>query len=244
MSTLRSTRSPTMNRSPATTSSRNPVRGGGAVSVTLMEAMNAAATTKVAASTTATSQPPAVAKIAAPTNGPKSRNPSLNVARLELASTRSSSGSSSFSSPFTAAGSTTNETPYRNATAQISQTSPSSRTSASGSTAAALARLPQTRIGLRGSRSIQTPNSGAPSAGSTMKKNVRPAIALESVSVFTHMLSTSSITESPSIDVLSPAKRRGNPGLANSFLTPGPPRGSTSAHPTPRTRRAGHPDGR
>ena len=55
-----------------------------------------------------------------------------------------------------------------------------------------------------------------------MKKNVKPAIALESVSVLTHMLSTSSITESPSIDVLSPANRRGKPGCPNSFLMPAP----------------------
>jgi len=39
----------------------------------------------------------------------------------------------------------------------------------------------------------------------TMKKNVRPALALEPVTVLTHIDSTSSITESPNIDVVSPA---------------------------------------
>ena len=38
-----------------------------------------------------------------------------------------------------------------------------------------------------------------------MKKNVRPAIALEPVRVFTHIERTSSITESPNIEVVSPA---------------------------------------
>ena len=129
----------------------------------------------VAASIRATSQPPVQAKIAAPRSGPKRRNASLVVCRLALASTRCSSATISLSSPLRAAGSTTNDTPYKKATAQISQTSPASRTSTSGSTMTADATLPQTRKGLRRTRSSQTPINGANRAGTIMKKKVRPA---------------------------------------------------------------------
>ena len=52
-----------------------------------------------------------------------------------------------------------------------------------------------------------------------MKKKVRPAWALEPVIVFTQIESTSSITESPNIDAVSPAYRRVKPGCRKACLT-------------------------
>jgi hypothetical protein len=208
-------------------------------------AITVAAARKLAASMTATSHPPVQANRAAPTSGPKSRKASLVVCREELASTSRSSGISSLSRPFSAAGRTTKDTPYRKATSQISQTSPASRTSTSGSTTNADATLPHTSSGLRRMRSIHTPRSGANSAGMTMKKNVRPAWALEPVSVFTHMLRTSSMIESPNIDAVSPAYSRVNPGRAKAALillllqASGRPRRSARGRPRRRTRTTG-----
>ena len=45
----------------------------------------------------------------------------------------------------------------------------------------------------------------------TMNRNVSPARALDPVSVFTQMLRTSSIIESPSIEAASPPYRRPKP---------------------------------
>ena len=96
--------------------------------------MTAAATKNDEASSRATAQPPSQVNSSAPTSGPKRRNDSLVVWSEALASTSRSSGISSLSRPFSAAGRTTNETPYSAATAQMIQTSPAPRTSASGST--------------------------------------------------------------------------------------------------------------
>ena len=52
-----------------------------------------------------------------------------------------------------------------------------------------------------------------------MKKKVSPAWALEPVIVFTQIDSTSSITESPNIDAVSPAYRRVKPGWRKACLT-------------------------
>ena len=107
-----STRSATRCRSPATIwASRCESSGSGCSSRSGMDAMTAAATAKLAASTRATSQPPVHANSAAPRSGPKIRNASFVVCRLALASTRRSSGTISLSSPLSAAGSTTNEMP-------------------------------------------------------------------------------------------------------------------------------------
>ena len=115
------------------------------------------------------------------------------------------------------------------------QTSPASRTSSSGSTTTAEARLPQTRIGLRRTPVEPHARSAARTApGCTMKKNVKPAIALEPVSVFTHMLRTSSMIESPSIEVDRPANSRGKPG----GRTPPSSRHLDRRRPTRRTRTA------
>ena len=96
------------------------------------------------------------------------------------------------------------------------------------------------------------------SAGITMKKNVRPAWALEPVSVFTQIDRTSSITESPNIDAVRPAYRRVKPGWRKACLMMRQPlpgrvrrrvrrsprrRAGAAAPPTRRTRRAGSPAG-
>ena len=52
-----------------------------------------------------------------------------------------------------------------------------------------------------------------------MKKNVSPAWAFEPVIVFTQIDRTSSITESPNIDAVSPAYRRVKPGCRKACLT-------------------------
>ena len=65
----------------------------------------------MALSRRATAQPPSQVNSRAPISGPKSRNDSLVVCSEALASTSISSGISSLSSPFSAAGRTTNETP-------------------------------------------------------------------------------------------------------------------------------------
>ena len=70
-----------------------------------------------------------------------------------------------------------------------------------------------------------------------MKKKVKPAIALEPVRVFTQMLSTSSMIESPSIDVVRPAKSRVKPGWAKAALIARSPR----PRPRRRSRTAGRP---
>ncbi len=72
-------------------------------------------------------------------------------------------------------------------------------------------------------RSIHTPASGASRDGIAMKKKVKPARALEPVSVFTQMLSTSSITESPNMEVVRPAYRRAKPGVRNASFIGTPP---------------------
>ena len=87
----------------------------------------------------------------------------------------------------------------------MTQTSAAERTASRGSTTSAEARLPHTSRGLRRTRSTQAPSTGATSAGIIMKKNVSPALALDPVSVFTHMLRTRSITESPKAEVVRPA---------------------------------------
>ena len=68
------------------------------------------------------------------------------------------------------------------------------------------------------------PISGAKNAGSTMKRNVSPAWALEPVIVFTQIDSTSSITESPNIDVgdagVQPREARLPEGLSHEASAP------------------------
>ena len=71
--------------------------------------------------------------------------------------------------------------------------------------------MPQTSNGLRLIRSMYIPYSGANSAGIIIQKKVRPAAPLEPVRVLTHMLSTSSITESPSMLAVKPVKSRVKP---------------------------------
>src|SRR6478672_2380518 len=99
----------------------------------------------------------------------------------------------------------------------MSHTWPASRTSNSGSTATAEARLPQMSSGRRRTRSTYRPHSGAASDGSASQKKVTPAAALEPVSDLTHMLSTMSISESPNMLADSPANSRGNPCWVNAL---------------------------
>src|SRR6478609_8469912 len=99
----------------------------------------------------------------------------------------------------------------------MSHTWPASRTSNSGSTATAEARLPQMSSGRRRTRSTYRPNSGAASDGSASQKKVTPAAALEPVSDLTHMLSTMSISESPNMLADSPANSRRNPCWVNAL---------------------------
>ena len=72
-----------------------------------------------------------------------------------------------------------------------------------------------TRNVRRGTRSTTYPSSGASSAGAVIHRKVSPAAALEPVSVFTHMLSTISISESPTMLIARPANSRGKPGTRN-----------------------------
>src|SRR6478609_11746224 len=99
----------------------------------------------------------------------------------------------------------------------MSHTWPASRTSNSGSTATAEARLPQMSSGRRRTRSTYRPNSGAASDGSASQKKVTPAAALEPVSDLTHMLSTMSISESPNMLADRPANSRRNPCWVNAL---------------------------
>ena len=213
----------------------------GVVSRTAIVAITAAAAKNDAASSSATAQPPSQVNSSAPIRGPNSRNDSLVVCREALASTSISSGISSLSRPLSAAGRTMNETPYSTATPQMIQTCPGPRTSTSGRTQMPEATWPQTSSGLRRTRSIQMPSSGANSAGITMKKNVSPACALEPVSVFTQIESTSSITESPNIDAVRPAYRREKPGWRKACLMTRQPLSGSSPRSGPRSsrRRAG-----
>ena len=73
--------------------------------------MTSAAAKNEAASSTATAHPPSQVNSRAPISGPNNRNDSLVVCSDALASTSISSGISSLSSPFSAAGRTMKETP-------------------------------------------------------------------------------------------------------------------------------------
>ena len=73
-------------------------------------------------------------------------------------------------------------------------------------------RCPQTSIGRRRTRSTHTPSAGAKSEAASMKKKVMPAAAFDPVSVFTQMLRTRSMTESPKEDTVMPTKSRVKPG--------------------------------